>query len=82
MQIRPVAAAFALLALAACGEAQTNTSNGAAPNPEETGDLNSAIGGDEISPIPEAEDDVAANMSGTGNLVAPPPSVPGSNSVN
>jgi len=81
MQIRPAAAALAVLALAACGEAQTNISNAAAPEAE-TGDLNSAIGGDEISPIPEAEDDLAANMSGTGNVTAPPPPAPGSNSVN
>ena len=79
MTSRILAATLGLLALSACGDGQANISNTAAPSLEETGDLNAAIGGDEISPIPEAEDDVAANMSGTGNLsaggnlVAPPP---------
>lgn len=78
---RILVAALGLFALSACGEGQSNISNTAAPAPEETGDLNAAIGGDELSPIPEAEDDVAANMSGAtnlgaGNLVAPLPTPP------
>ena len=82
MTIRTLAAAaLAALALAACGEDQGNTSNTAAINPAETGDLNSAISGDELSPIPEAEDDLAANMSENGNLSAPPPPTPGSNTA-
>lgn len=76
MTNRILFAALGALALAACGDAQTNVSNAGASNPEVTGDLNSAISGDELSPIPEAEDDAAANLSDS-NLAAPPPPVPG-----
>jgi len=72
MTFRIFAAALGALALAACS-ADGGQNNAAAPPPEEAGDVNTAIGGDELSPIPEAEDDIAANMSGTGNLAAPPP---------
>ena len=75
-------AALGALALAGCGDAGTNISNTRLPPPEETGDLNSAIGGDELSPIPEAEDDVAANMSGAGNVAVPPPPAPGMQNSN
>ncbi len=81
MTTRILAAALGALALAACGDAQTNISNTAAPNASVTGDLNSAIGGDELSPIPEAEDDAAANLS-DANLAAPPPAVPGAQNGN
>ena len=81
MTNRILFAALGALALAACGDAQTNISNAAAPNPAETGDINSAIGGDELSPIPEAEDDAAANLSDT-NLAAPPPPAPGAQNSN
>ena len=81
MKIRIIAAALGALALAACGDAQTNASNNAATNPAETGDLNSAISGDELSPIPEAEDDSAANLS-DANLASPPPAVPGGQNSN
>jgi hypothetical protein len=76
MTNRILSAALGALALAACGDAQTNVGNAAASNPEETGDLNSAISGDELSPIPEAEDDSAANLSDS-NLAALPPPAPG-----
>lgn len=60
------------LGLAACsGGGGAEQNNLAVPPPEETGDLNMAIGGDEISPIPEGEDLVGSNA--TGNLAAPPP---------
>ncbi|WP_166041051.1 hypothetical protein [Sphingosinicella sp. YJ22] len=81
MTIRILAAALGALALAACGDAETNISNNATSNVAVTGDLNSAIGGDELSPIPEAEDDAAANLSDT-NLAAPPPAVPGAQNSN
>jgi hypothetical protein len=74
-------AALGALALVACGDAQTNISNAGVANPEETGDLNSAISGDELSPIPEAEDDAAANLSDS-NLAAPPPPAPGAQNNN
>jgi hypothetical protein len=70
---RAAPALFVLLAVTACGDRGGNASNGALPPPEETGDLNSAIGGDELSPIPEVEDDVAANLSNGANIAAPPP---------
>ena len=81
MTIRTFAAALGALALAACGDAPGNITNAAAPNASVTGDLNSAISGDELSPIPEAEDDSAANMSDS-NLAAPPPAVPGAQNGN
>ena len=81
MTIRILAAALGALALAACGDSATNSSNMTAPNSAVTGDLNSAIGGDELSPIPEAEDDAAANMS-DANLAAPPPPMPGAQNSN
>ena len=81
MTTRILAAALGALALAACGDAPTNVSSNAASNAAVTGDLNSAISGDELSPIPEAEDDLAANMSENGNLSAPPPPTPGSNTA-
>ena len=80
MTTRILATALGALSLVACGDAQTNISN-TAGNVAETGDLNSAISGDELSPIPEAEDDAAANMSGA-NLAAPPPPVPGGQNSN
>ena len=81
MKTRILFAALGAIALAACGDAQTNISNAAAINVEETGDLNSAISGDELSPIPEAEDDAAANLS-DANLAAPPPPAPGAQNSN
>jgi hypothetical protein len=70
----------ALALLAACSESEGNVSanqtNEAAAEGE---DLNMAISGDELSPIPEAEDDMIANGSGVGNAVgnqaAPQPPV-------
>lgn len=82
MTTRILFAALGALALAACGDAQSNISNSAAAaNASVTGDLNSAIGGDELSPIPEAEDDNAANLSDS-NLAAPPPPAPGARNSN
>jgi hypothetical protein len=71
----------ALALLAACGSGEgnvaANQTNDAAAEGE---DLNMAIGGDELSPIPEAEDDMVANSSGDGNAAAntaaPPPPAP------
>ena len=73
-------AGSALALLAACsggeGNVSANQSNDAAAEGE---DLNMAISGDELSPIPEAEDDMIANGSGVGNAVgnqaAPQPPV-------
>ena len=79
MTTRILAAALGALALAACDDSETNISNNAAGNAAVTGDLNSAIGGDELSPIPEAEDDSAANLS-DANLAAPP--APGAQNSN
>lgn|GEM_PF-5239717 len=77
---RLLAAAAALLALAACGRGQGNASaNEANAVADEAGDLNQAISGDELSPIPEAEDDMIANSSGanlTANAAAPAPQPP------
>ncbi len=65
--------AFTLLplTLAACSVGGVAQNILASPPPEVTGDLNLAIGGDEISPIPEGEDLIGSNA--TGNLAAPPP---------
>lgn len=64
-----------LAALGACGggEAQNNA---VVPPPEETGDLNMAIGGDELSPTPEGEALLGngASNDATGDFAAPPPS--------
>jgi hypothetical protein len=81
MTIRTFATALGALVLAACGPDEGNVTNNAALNTAVTGDLDSAISGDELSPIPEAEDDAAANMS-DGNLAAPPPAVPGAGAQN
>ena len=81
MIIRTFAAALGVLALAACGQDEGNVTNNAASNSAVTGDLDSAISGDELSPIPEVEDDAAANMSDT-NISAPPPPAPGSQNSN
>jgi hypothetical protein len=63
--------ALCLLALtAACGGAGNNSANEANAAAEEGGDLNMAIGGDELSPIPEAEDDMIANDVDAGNAAA------------
>lgn len=42
-------------------------------------DPNQAVGGDELSPVPEAVDDMVANGSGnvSGNEALPPPAIPG-----
>jgi hypothetical protein len=71
-----IAATLLPLALAACSGGGETQNNSSAPAPEVTGDLNLAIGGDEISPIPEGEDLVGGNEAGSvgaGNLAAPPP---------
>jgi hypothetical protein len=66
---RLLAPAVLLLALAGCGRAGNNVSvNETNTAAEEAGDLNLAIGGDELSPIPEAEDDMIANDTGGANL--------------
>jgi hypothetical protein len=64
--------ALCLLALpAACGGgAANNSANEANVAAQEGTDLNIAIGGDELSPIPEAEDDMIANNSAAGNAAA------------
>ena len=79
--IRAAPLALAALALlAACsrgaGNEASNDANSAAAEGE---DLHMAIGGDELSPIPEAEDDMIANDStganlsrNTANAAAPP----------
>ncbi len=69
----------ALALLAACsrgdGNAAGNDANMAAA---EDGALNMAIGGDELSPIPEAEDDMIANNSAAANGSGEPaPAGPG-----
>ena len=75
---RGLLALCAAALLAACsrggeGNAAANDANAAA----EGQDLNMAIGGDELSPIPEAEDDMIANNSSganiAGNAAAPTP---------
>jgi hypothetical protein len=68
-------------ALAGCGGGADNQANNSADVDAEEGiDPNMMIGGDEISPIPEAEDDMAANqaagggnVTGNGAQTAPPP---------
>ncbi len=58
-----------LTALAACGRGQDDASaNEANAVAAEGGDLNIAISGDELSPIPEAEDDMIANNSAAANV--------------
>ena len=79
MTTRILAGALGALALAACASDEGNVTNNAALNTAVTGDLNSAISGDELSPIPEAEDDAAANLSDS-NLAAPPPASGAQNS--
>ena len=59
------------LGIAACSSGGAQNNAASAPPPEVTGDLNMAIGGDEISPIPEGEDLIGNNPA--GNLAAPPP---------
>ncbi len=70
--MRRLALALGSLALlAGCSQGggnnvAANDANAAAAEGE---DLNMAISGDELSPIPEAEDDMIANGSGVGNAV-------------
>jgi hypothetical protein len=70
------------LVLAACGGSDGNQSNNAAVNvaaEEGIEDVNAAVGGDELAPIPEADDDMAANQAGGRgdlNAAAPPPPAP------
>lgn len=61
------------LVLAACASGGGNASNNAANVAAQEGlqDINAAIGGDELSPIPEAEDDMAANAARAGNGAGP-----------
>jgi hypothetical protein len=70
-------AGSALALLAACsggeGNVSANQSNDAAAEGE---DLNMAISGDELSPIPEAEDDMVANNSVQAESSLPPPYTP------
>jgi hypothetical protein len=63
-------AALSLLALlAACGGgAADNSANEANAAAAEGTDLDLAISGDELSPIPEAEDDMIANQTGGANI--------------
>jgi hypothetical protein len=63
-------AGLTLLALlAACGGgAANNSANEANTAAAEGTDLDLAIGGDELSPIPEAEDDMIANQTGGANI--------------
>lgn len=68
--MKQIATSALLLGLAGCSGGETQN-NATAAAPEVTGDLNMAIGGDEISPIPEGEDLVGNNPA--GNLAAPPP---------
>ena len=67
----------ALLALGACRGGGGNAAANAAANLAEEGfDANMAVGGDEIAPIPEAEDDMIANNSSAAssiNAAAAPP---------
>ncbi len=58
-----LASAGLIAGLAACSGGEANNSVNGANELVEEGDLNMAIGGDELSPIPEAEDDLAANMA-------------------
>ncbi len=58
----------ALALLAACGGGEGNVANQANNAAAEGEDLNMAISGDELSPIPEAEDDMIANESAAGNV--------------
>lgn len=75
-----------LAGLAACsrGGSGNDVGNDANVAAQEGVDLNSAISGDELSPIPEAEDDMIANgnrgahLAGNdlaGNAAAPAPQV-------
>ena len=60
-------ALFALLAACSGGEG-ANSANASNEAAAEGGDLNMAISGDELSPIPEAEDDMIANDSAGANM--------------
>lgn len=72
--MRRLVPALLLALLAACGAgAGNNSANDANAAAEEGGDLNMAIGGDELSPIPEAEDDMIANDTASGNAATPEP---------
>jgi hypothetical protein len=72
-------ASLLALAATACAREGSNESQEANNLVAEGGaDLNAAIGGDELSPIPEAEDDMiandsraAANQAPAGNQPAP-----------
>lgn len=72
MRIRTLIAALLLAPLAGCGGGEGNNATNAAnlAREEGLGDANMIIGGDEISPIPEAEDDMAANQAGPANAAA------------
>ena len=68
--------ATAMLMLAACARSDGNESNEAGNVVEQEGvsDINSAVSGDELSPIPEASDDMARNGAApadAGNGAAP-----------
>ncbi len=72
--MRRLVPALLLALLAACGGgAANNSASDANAAAEEGGDLNMAIGGDELSPIPEAEDDMIANDTASGNGATPEP---------
>ncbi len=70
---KPLGAAALLLGLAACGGPEANVQNNVAnvAVEEGLGAANMVIRGDEHSPIPEAEDDMAANAAGGANAAAP-----------
>ena len=57
------AAALAAGALAACGGGGGNQTNATENVADQEGvhDINSAVSGDELTPIPEASDDMAGN---------------------
>ena len=56
-----------LLALGGCARGGGNAANNATNLAEEGFDANLVVGGDEIAPIPEAEDDMIANNSSAAN---------------
>lgn len=79
MKTASAAALGLLAALSACTSGSRANNQAVADNvaaQEGLQDLNAAIGGDELSIIPEAADDLAGNRSGA-NLAAPPPAIPG-----
>lgn len=79
--IGPAFLAAGLLALTGCARDGGNESDNAVNVAAEEGieDLNSAVGGDELTPDPEADDDMARNGArdrGAGNAAAPAPATP------